>query len=390
MFQSCGYAMTDDVRSQTRIPELDGLRGMAILFVLVFHFISQEGPTPPHGLASHLQRIVIMGWTGVDLFFVLSGFLIGGILMDVRASPGYFRTFYIRRFFRIIPIYYLWIVFYLLLLRFAGTLVRAHSNSGVMPPTGMPIYLHFFFLQNLGLTALGGLAGAWFGHTWSLAVEEQFYLISPLRVRVMSSRKLAVFLGGVIAGAPVLRLSLLRIAHADPSLVGDLMPCRADSLAIGMLAALLWRNATSREWLRTRARVLYGAFFLLLLGCAALWKWSPQSSTSGMQSIGYTWVALFYAVILFLVLARPRGPIGAVMRLGWLREVGRVSYCIYIMHLVVNVICHSILLHAPPRISSASGVAVTLFAALLTYWLAKLSWIVFENPLLRYGHKFRY
>src|SRR6476660_4309501 len=161
--------MNGDTRLRARVPELDGLRGLAILLVLVFHFISQEGSTAPHSFASHLQRIVAMGWTGVDLFFVLSGFLIGGILMDVRTSPAYFRTFYIRRFFRIIPIYYVWIVLYILLLRFAGAFVRAHSNSGVMPPTGVPIYLHFLFLQNLGLAALVGLAGAWFGHTWSLA-----------------------------------------------------------------------------------------------------------------------------------------------------------------------------------------------------------------------------
>jgi peptidoglycan/LPS O-acetylase OafA/YrhL len=121
--------MNGDTRLRARIQELDGLRGLAILLVLIVHFISQEGSTAPHSFPSYLQRIVAMGWTGVDLFFVLSGFLIGGILMDVR-SPTYFRTFYIRRFFRIVPIYYAWIVLYILLLRFACALVRAHSNSG--------------------------------------------------------------------------------------------------------------------------------------------------------------------------------------------------------------------------------------------------------------------
>ena len=381
--------MTDS-SARGRIPELDGLRGLAILLVLVFHYISQEGLTPSHSLASYLQRLVIMGWTGVDLFFVLSGFLIGGILIDVRASPTYYQTFYIRRLFRIIPIYYGWIFLYIVLLRFAGPIVRAHSNSGVMPTAGFPIYLHFLFLQNMGLITLIGLAGAWFGHTWSLAVEEQFYLVSPLLVRTLPVHRLPAFLSAVIVGAPVLRLILLRIVHVEPSLVGNLMPCRADSIASGMLAAALWRNRTSREWLSARGEILYGALVVLLAGSAALWVWSPQSSTFGMQSVGYTWVALLYVVILLLVLTRPGGPIASAMRIGWIRQVGGVSYCIYMIHLVVNVVCHAVLLHGPPRISTARAAAVTIFAAFLAYGLAKLSWIFFENPLLRYGHRSRY
>jgi len=381
--------MTDDSLRQ-RVPELDGLRGLAILFVLIFHYASQEGATPPHSLASYLQRLVAMGWTGVDLFFVLSGFLIGGILMDARGSRTYFKTFYIRRIFRIIPIYYAWIVLYVALLQFAGPFVQAHSNSGIMPTTGFPVYLHFLFLQNLGLLQLGGLAGAWFGHTWSLAVEEQFYLVSPLLVRLMPVRRLSWFLGGVIAGAPVFRLILLKVVHVEPSMVGALMPCRADSLATGMLAAALWRNATVRGLLSAQRRTLYGALVILLSGSLALWLWSPQSSTIGMQSLGYTWVALLYATILLLALAKPREPVAWVTRISWIRQMGGVSYCIYLIHLAVNVVCHAVLLHAPPRISNTRAAAVTMFAAFLTYGLAKLSWVLFENPLVRYGHAFKY
>jgi peptidoglycan/LPS O-acetylase OafA/YrhL len=106
--------------SKQRIPELDGLRGLAILLALVFHYITQEGAQLPGSVPAMLQRFVIMGWTGVDLFFVLSGFLIGGILMDVRGSPRYSKTFYSRRFFRIVPIYYLWILTCVGAVGFAG------------------------------------------------------------------------------------------------------------------------------------------------------------------------------------------------------------------------------------------------------------------------------
>jgi peptidoglycan/LPS O-acetylase OafA/YrhL len=94
--------------SKSRVPELDGLRGLAIFLVVLFHYVSQEGDAAATA-SRFLQRFAILGWSGVDLFFVLSGFLIGGILIDARASSFYYRTFYARRFFRIIPLYYLWI-----------------------------------------------------------------------------------------------------------------------------------------------------------------------------------------------------------------------------------------------------------------------------------------
>src|SRR5579859_1738120 len=118
--------MTRDTRQTARIPELDGLRGVAISLVVLFHSFSY-GPPPGHhpiGIIRRtfvfLERFFAIGWTGVDLFFVLSGFLIGGILLDVRPSPNYFKTFYLRRFFRIIPVYYLWIVLYLMVVAAFG------------------------------------------------------------------------------------------------------------------------------------------------------------------------------------------------------------------------------------------------------------------------------
>ena len=357
--------------------------------VVVFHYLEQQGAVPGGGLTPILQRMVLMGWSGVDLFFVLSGFLIGGILVDARNSPSYFKTFYTRRFFRIIPIYYLWILAYIVLVGVAGAALRAHSNSGVIMPLGNPIYAHFVFLQNVMVIPFSGLAGAWLSHLWSLAVEEQFYLVSPLVVRLLSARKLAIFLAFVIAAAPLLRIALLA-AHTNPGLVSDLMPCRADSLAIGMLAAVFWRKETFRKWLSERSGVVYAILAALFVGVVVLWKWSPESQTFGMESIGFTWLAAFYVVILLLALVRRDGPIARLARMAWLRELGRVSYCVYIIHLVVNVFCHSLLRRTSAATTDLRGVAVTLFAALLTYGLAWVSWEIFEGPLVRLGHSFKY
>ena len=173
------------MKKAARIPELDGLRGIAILSVVCIHYIDGQGPTGGP-ITTLLQKIVALGWSGVDLFFVLSGFLIGGILLDARGSPNYFKTFYVRRFFRIIPIYYAWVLLYVLLVTLAGHVVQVHSNSGRPEELGASIYVHFLFLQNVWPITLAGLAGAWLSPTWSLAVEEQFYLVCPWMIRFIS------------------------------------------------------------------------------------------------------------------------------------------------------------------------------------------------------------
>lgn len=376
--------------TKQRIPELDGLRGLAILLVLVFHYITQEGVQPAGSVPALLQRIVIMGWTGVDLFFVLSGFLIGGILMDVRNSPSYFETFYCRRFFRIVPIYYLWILTYIAVVGLAGGLLTRLSNSGIRPPLDLGIAAHFLFLQNVIPITLFGIAGAWFGHLWSLAVEEQFYLVAPVVVRFTAERALRWILGAVIVCVPVLRISLLYVAHMQASAVTTLVFSRADALAIGMLAAALTRGVTPLLSVERNTGKFHALLVALSLGVVALWFYAPQSSTIGMQSIGYTWMAAFYVVILLLAVGNQQGWIAGVFRIRWLRELGIVSYCVYIIHIVVNVVLHAVVLHKAPRISTPKGAVLTALAAFVTYALAKGSWILFEAPLQRRGHAFKY
>ena len=133
----------------SRIPELDGIRGIAILLVLLYHYVSIPPGGPPAPL---LQRLFAVGWCGVDLFFVLSGFLIGGILMDVRESRHYFKTFYGRRFYRIMPLYYLWIGIYFVTVSF-------WSN----PETWRAIPIYVLFLQNSAKTNHSALGTAWLG-----------------------------------------------------------------------------------------------------------------------------------------------------------------------------------------------------------------------------------
>ena len=381
-------AVAPKTSRQMRIPELDGLRGLAILMVVLFHYVEQQGQVASPSV-SLIQRVVIMGWSGVDLFFVLSGFLIGSILLDARNSPVYFKTFYIRRFLRIIPIYYLWVVAYILLVLLTGAFLRTHSNSGMIAGLNIKVYGYFLFLQNIIMSPFGGIAGAWFGHLWSLAVEEQFYLCSPVVLKILSPRSLNAFLVSVIVGAPLLRILMIHV-HVNSQLMTVLMPCRADSLAVGMLAALLWGRADFRSRWAANTKSVYTALVVLLIGMAALWKWSPQTETLGMETFGFTWMAFFYVTVLLVAISMPSSLVARWARTNWLGKLGRISYCIYIVHIVVNVICHAVLRHAPAATTDLRGVSVTVLAAIATCAIAWLSWTVFEGPLVRRGHNYKY
>jgi peptidoglycan/LPS O-acetylase OafA/YrhL len=189
------------------------------------------------------------GWAGVDLFFVLSGFLIGGILLDSRSSPKYFRTFYIRCVHRILPIYYLWVTLFGIV-GYAGA--RWHPEVFVI---SVPLAAYFLFLQNMIFTPLSTYSLFVIGATWSLAVEEQFYLIAPLVVRFLSVRSLTSALVACIAGAPILRGILFAYWSNGPWTNYCMMPCHADSLAMGMLAAVAWRSPV-KLWLAQHTSLL--------------------------------------------------------------------------------------------------------------------------------------
>src|ERR1035437_5858223 len=211
-----------EILPQKRMPELDGLRGIAILLVWTGHYFA----APAMGMVRLLDGYWFrLGWTGVDLFFVLSGFLIGGILLNVRDSPRYFKTFYARRFFRIVPLYYAWIAIYILLATFGAQYLSA--RIGTVQGVDLSIFAQFFFLQNFRDLHTSTVSFWWFTPTWSLAIEEQFYLVSPLVVRYLSKRALTVFLIVITAAAPLLRWIVRGHFDSGPWLAYRLMPCPA-------------------------------------------------------------------------------------------------------------------------------------------------------------------
>ncbi len=390
--------MTDSILSgaqpggaSKRIPELDGLRGLAILLVILCHYL-QDGPVGPrHSLAARIGEVIGLGTVGVDLFFILSGFLIGGILLNSRSSPRYFSTFYIRRFFRIIPIYYSWLVLF-------GLAMLAARKWGVAGgadfKTLTPYWAYFIFIQNYfqGSTAIQAY---WLIPLWSLAVEEQFYLLAPPVLRMLSPARLVKVLTGVLAFSLLLRVFLSSVFGSDYDYWGitaatNWMPCRADDLAMGMLVATLWVNPESKRRLQERAGLSYAGLFSSGVALLAMSYWFMKPDSFITATAGRTVIGIFFVFLMIVPLTDKEGLLAKIFRWRPLRELGKVSYCVYIIHRAVNWALFRTVLHVDPRFDSWRAIGVACLSFIATIILAELSWRYFENPLIHRGHLYSY
>jgi peptidoglycan/LPS O-acetylase OafA/YrhL len=368
-----------------RIRELDGLRGAAIAMVLIYHFLQSTMAVPPGSALAYLQAAARLSWTGVDLFFVLSGFLIGGILLDSRASTNYYSVFYKRRFFRIVPIYLVTLLLTGVLL-FLG-LGPEGKHATALTTDVAPWYAYLTFTQNFWMTHAGSLGANGLGMTWSLAVEEQFYLTLPLYIRSLNKRWLAGALVIGVLSAPVLRNLLLQMRGDDWVGIYTMMLCRADALLLGVLAAVVLRNERWRERIRSAGLAFGVCIPVLLLSMAFLTVRAWSMTRTLMKSVGFTWVALFYVTILLFVLTRPDSLLTKLFRMKWLCWLGTLAYGIYLFHQPVQYLLFRLMWGQTPVITSAGTFLATLAALALTLLLATLSWRYFEQPLIRMGRR---
>jgi peptidoglycan/LPS O-acetylase OafA/YrhL len=370
-----------------RVPELDGLRGVAILLVILCHYVG-EAEHAPLGVWGHrFLSGFTAGWTGVDLFFVLSGFLIGGILLKARDAPHYFQVFYMRRVFRILPIYYVWTLLFAVFVVVAMEFFPGQSMVSVHDLGRVPVQLAF--LQNI-FVGTPRFVWVWFGVTWSLAVEEQFYLVAPPLIRFLSPRKLVFVLVATICAAPVLRSLIFRYVTGGTYIAVFSMPCRADTLAWGMLLAVGWRENWFREYVSRNSANLRRALFTLLVGVGVLLWWLVHPTSWVTVSIGFSWLAIFYSALLLAIVSGSAEWFAKIMRWKFLVWLGGVSYCVYLLHFSFNFFAHRLFLHEEPQIYSAAGVGVSVLALVATPAVAELSKRYFEAPLIRRGHSYSY
>jgi peptidoglycan/LPS O-acetylase OafA/YrhL len=369
-----------------RIPELDGIRGIAIAMVLAHHYFLLPIQAAPATLPSYIQAAGRLAWSGVDLFFVLSGFLIGGILLDARDSSNYFRVFYSRRFLRIVPIYAACLLgaFFLALLVDHGMA----SRLAWMFQSRITLKSYLLFLQNFWMAKRSTYGVFGLGVTWSLAVEEQFYLTLPSIVRFLRPQRLllAVLIGIVLA--PVLRIGLYTLWPSNTLSWVVLMPCRADALLLGVLGSIALR---SPHWRLEKYR---GAILLamVVLACGFVFLTIKPSSPYDfrMLSIGFTWLALFYLSILLCALLYRESWLARCLRWHWLGWLGTIAYGTYLLHEFVRSFFFGLIWsHLPFRMSSREF-WVSVLALVVTLVIARASWLFFERPLVELGHEVRY
>lgn len=365
---------------------LDGVRGVAILMVLVYHFFPADLAAARGTLLHAWSLIAHFGGAGVDLFFALSGFLITGILLDARQTPGYFHNFYARRVLRIFPLYYGVLVAYFLILPLL------HRFS----PDEQAVAHHQGWLWAYASNVFAGRFGDWqlsqgrlsFDHFWSLCVEEHFYLLWPVAVYLLSRRTLTWCCAAMVAGALALRWALY--ARGDQTLAFYVWtPCRMDGLAMGALLALLARSADGG------AAVRRWALPTLVVACA--WMALTWNSPARACVYGSTQIALIAAAVLVLaVTGGQTHPLTRCLTSRPLTFFGKYSYGIYVLHLLLlrGPIQRVLSLH-PLRGLIAHG-DVTRAVVMLTVGLVCsaaagwLSWHLFEKHFVKLKRHFEY
>lgn len=361
---------------RSRIVELDGLRGLAVALVLVWHYLPCQLPRDAGLLSSILRRGLYLTGSGVDLFFALSGFLIFGILLDERKSPGCLRNFYIRRSCRILPVYVFLLASCALL---AATDFLPQASHQWLFGNPLPWWSYATFTQNILMGMQNTFGPGALSVTWSLAVEEQFYLIAPIIVLLVGRKGLVWLLPAMLVAGPVLR-ALYPGFHAYVN-----TPWRADPLVAGGCVALIVRSSTALAWFRSHRRLMLAAAGILV-GVVPLMILRP-----GILGIfDVSWLALSYGLLVLAAAEGNMGPLSSFLRQPVWIALGRYSYAIYMFHQLVSGLLHGWLLQQEPLIRNWQGALTTLAALLATLALAWLSFRFLESPFLKLGQRFRY
>jgi peptidoglycan/LPS O-acetylase OafA/YrhL len=364
------------VHSSARVLELDGIRGLAIVSVLLWHLVvmphvlSPGGPKPAGMM--WLVRVLSLSWAGVDLFFGLSGFLIAGILLDGKGIPSFLSRFYLRRFFRIYPLY--WAV---LVLCFSIPYLAARLD--LVAPA--PVY--GVLLQNFWMATHRSFGGEPLGVTWSLSVEEQFYLVFPALVLLLQRSALTALLVLACVVAPLARFAVSSAPATNWMAAYVLTICRADALAMGALLAIVVRSGFRIASVRPVARAL---FILSAAGIVLLIANGDTIGSPRMNVVGYSIVALAGASLIAVVLTSPNGLAATLARSRVLCRAGAISYGLYLVHVPVLMLCRNYLGVSSVPATWPSALYALLLPAAFSVGVAALSWKYFERPLIRMGH----
>ena len=359
-------------------PALDGVRGIAILTVFLFDCLK----VPSGGLLNFvLRKASTSGWVGVDLFFVLSGFLITGILIDSRGQPGYLRSFFARRSLRIFPLYFLalWGTFIAvpLLAEYWSPALPVAQKVGEL---SRDQFWFWTYLQNWRFAYEGHWPHVtYLNHFWSLAVEEQFYLVWPFVVAYVPTRSLAKVCWACIGLALALRVGLsIGGAHTIALYVPTVT--RMDSLCLGAVFAIGLRSPVWYPRLTRWTWPVMSLLALVIVGVDAVWP-LLQTEQVGSQTIGHTLLGLLFGCFVFSAAAvSPQHWFARILSQRWLTLPGQFSYAMYVIHRPIYKLVLKLDWSVLPE--SAQPLAIFVVTLLATLGASALSWKFFEKPFL--------
>lgn len=381
---------------ETRVPELDGVRGVACLLVLVHHYALGIATFEPGGVLHALRSALYpLFLGGVDLFFVLSGFLISGILMDHRGSQGYYRVFWTRRAARILPVYVMLFASFYLALALRPDGAWPWADEWLLKPP-LPFWSYATFTQNFAMAAANDPGAYWVGITWSLAIEEQFYLVLPFIVAFAPRRFIVGMAITCIVAAPLLRTAFWEAWGWWAAYT--LLPSRMENLMCGVLVACLVRNPRALG-AATRHRRLLDAVLLVLVALVSsqvtyslgnlVTRSSPLLS-SGLNWFQYTLISLMFALALLRVFLYRDGWFNAILKSRLLVGAGMISYGVYMYHQAVNGLLQGLILGQQPRFATWADAGVAALSTCVVLAIAIASYRFVEMPIRRRAQRVKY
>ena len=364
------------------IPALDGVRGLAILVVMIGHF--NLGFYPVYRFESGLKTLIQTGWWGVDLFFVLSGFLITGILLDAKGSSHYFRNFYVRRVLRIFPLYYGFLFAFFVL----APMLRPPTPGGPFEGWQASQWWFWSYLSNYQLLFPQWVRPYPLSHFWTLAVEEQFYLFWPAIVLLTSRKGLLRVCLFCIGGSLLFRI-WLNWAGLNPGMAYRLTAARLDTLAIGAALAVLVRDPEAWARVRRNVRFVIPAAVLGVIALSIPTRGMAQSSIE-METLGYPLIAIFGAALIVVAIdpARRATRLSRFFQTRTMRLLGKYSYAIYVFHFPLAPVLErmGLTIQSFPTIAGSplpGAIAFTIIGSSISLLIALLSWHLYEKHFLR-------
>jgi peptidoglycan/LPS O-acetylase OafA/YrhL len=356
--------------AEPRIVALDGLRGLMTIMVVISHFFAEV----PHGFSGFS-----FGWIAVEMFFVLSGYLVGRLILEKMDRANFVVVFYVRRVCRTLPVY-----FFCVVLVFALFTVFS-DRTWADPETAFPLWSYLTFFQNFYMVSTDTIGAHWLSPTWTLTVEEHFYLVAPAVFFFVPRHRLIAVFSCAIAVSVFYRYLVFGLELFPRTAGLCLLPGVANGLLCGLIAAILIKTE-GIDWKRYDLILRAGPLAALIITIAL------HAIGDDKAAIFHIWSGLVVSIgCAMYILAIVRGsPEGKRLEHPFYCFFGTNSYSIYLTHLTVLGLMHGLLLNTTPDISTATQMAVTIAALPVSAFIGWLFTQIVEHPITNYGRTWKW